>query len=244
MSRALNRAILRSASVLVPASGREEWLAEWKAELWYVEHEATAFCLGSFQDALWLRVKNFSARRALSLESPSRCILFLTSLTVLSLWLCAASRSLSLPAWPESATTLFWMYLECLLVLSTLYPRAVGEYPLYRPTSSFLIRLRRWGFLASKIALLPLIVLFVTLSLAPIFPPAAGILLVGMIFGFRWALADQQRRCPLCLHLLSNPIEIGNAAHTLFRPYGTELTCTQGHGPFHVPGTPTSWCTR
>jgi len=62
-------AILRLAARLVPSQKREEWLAEWKSELWHVwqmchqgahpsphdEHEATTFCLGAFKDALWIR---------------------------------------------------------------------------------------------------------------------------------------------------------------------------------------------
>ena len=62
-------AILRTAAWLVPVHQREEWFSEWSAELWHVWHtrnensvgtmsgrnDATAFCLGAFQDALWLR---------------------------------------------------------------------------------------------------------------------------------------------------------------------------------------------
>lgn len=247
MSRPLHFAILRSAAVLVPAPAREEWLAEWRAELWYVEHDATAFCLGSYRDALWLRVKSFSARRALRLDSPSRCILFLAGLSALTLSLAELSHSLPVLAWSEVKplpAASFWIYAESLslLVLVTLDPLAQSEPPSNGHKRSVSIRLRWWAFLAIKIALLPLIALFVTAPIAAIFPPAAGIFLVGLIFGFRWALADQQRRCPVCLHLLSDPIQIGNAAHTLFRSYGTELGCSQGHGPFHVPGTATSWC--
>jgi hypothetical protein len=245
MSRPLHAAILRTAAVLVPTPARQEWLAEWNAELWYVEHDATAFCLGSYRDALWLRSKSFSARRALRLDSPSRCILFLACLTALTLSLAELSHGLPVPAWSEAkhlAANSLWLYVESLLVLLTLNPLGIGGYPSNRNTRSLSIRLRRWGFLTGKIALVPPIMFFVSVSVAAIFPPAVGILLAGLIFGFRWALADQQRRCPVCLHLLSDPIEIGNAAHTLFRPYGTELSCTQGHGPFHVPGTATSWC--
>jgi hypothetical protein len=50
--------ILRLAARLTPREQREEWFAEWRSELWYVcqaGKPATAFCLGSFKDALWLR---------------------------------------------------------------------------------------------------------------------------------------------------------------------------------------------
>ena len=80
MPRALHIAILRNAALLVPAPERGEWLAEWKAELYYVGHDATAFCLGSFRDALWLRRKSFSVRRMFSLDSPLSCVLLLAAL--------------------------------------------------------------------------------------------------------------------------------------------------------------------
>src|SRR5260370_1155113 len=65
---ALDEIILRSASLLVPGDQRTEWHREWHAELWHVrrsfaigsfswpaQREITAFCLGSFPDALCVR---------------------------------------------------------------------------------------------------------------------------------------------------------------------------------------------
>ena len=49
----------RSAALLVPGRQRDEWLAEWRAQLCYVRGRGgkgtTAFCLGAIPDALWLR---------------------------------------------------------------------------------------------------------------------------------------------------------------------------------------------
>lgn len=244
MSRALEAAILHSAALLVPSSAREEWLAEWNAELWYVERDTTAFCLGSFRDAFWLRIKSVSARRVLSLDSPSRCILFLSGLAALTLLVSAPPHSLSSLSWPkvkQLAISVFWMYFEASLILLTL-SQTSGSVSV-KLSRALAVKFRRGAFLASKIAFLPLIVFFATNPLALMFPPAACILFVGLIFGLRWALADQRQRCPICLHMLSDRIEIGSAAHTLFRPYGTELSCIRGHGPFYLPGTDTSWCT-
>lgn len=67
--RLLDSSLLCAASQLLPAGQREEWLQEWNAELWHVRSailaersccwqtqcEITAFCLGSFSDALCLR---------------------------------------------------------------------------------------------------------------------------------------------------------------------------------------------
>ena len=71
-------AILRAAAWLVPAEGRAEWLAEWRSEFYYVRHSRIAFCLGSFQDALWLRWNRPPRGRGiLQWESPLECLLFL-----------------------------------------------------------------------------------------------------------------------------------------------------------------------
>jgi hypothetical protein len=79
-------AILRSASLLVPGLQRAEWFAEWSAELWYVKQSATAFCLGAFRDAFWLRRNSATpnARPTFGLSSPFRCLAFLAFLAAVS----------------------------------------------------------------------------------------------------------------------------------------------------------------
>jgi len=247
--RTLHVAILRNAALFVPAPERAEWFAEWRAELCYVDHGATSFCLGSFRDALWLRHNNPNPRPTFSLESPWRCVLLLAGLAILILLLAIPSRKLWLPAWSPSgieqfALGLLGMYLLSLLVLLTLNPMGLGECRANRYAPAFLIRLRRWVFLTLKIALVVPTVFFAISIVISIFPPASPILLLGWIFGLRWALADQRQRCPVCLHLLSYPVEIGSPAQTVLGWYGTELICTRGHGLLYVPGTPTSWCSR
>ena len=84
----LHLAILRAAALLAPAAQRVEWLAEWKAELWYVKRRPMLFCLGAFRDAFWLR-RNSPAPdvcRTFGLESPSRCLLFLAVLAAISMF--------------------------------------------------------------------------------------------------------------------------------------------------------------
>lgn len=249
MLRAVHIAMLRNAALLVPAPERGEWLAEWKAELYYVNHDATAFCFGSFRDALWLRRKSFNVRRMFSLDSPLRCVMLLACLAGLSVLLAFPSREQWLPLWSlpgpdQFALACFGMYLESLLVLLTLNPLGLGGYPANRYAPSLRIRMRRWIFLCAKIALLVPIPVLVCVALAPIFPPAPCIILFGWIFGFRWALADQRRRCPVCLRLLSKPVEIGSPVQTILGWYGTRLICTRGHGLLYVPGAPTSWCSK
>jgi len=85
MLRGLHLAIIQTAALLVPAPERAEWLAEWRAELWYVNRRATAFCLGSFSDAFWMK-RNTSVQVAchrFGLESPVKCLMFLAVLAAL-----------------------------------------------------------------------------------------------------------------------------------------------------------------
>ncbi len=90
-----HRAILRAAALLVPGGQREEWLAEWRAELWHVSrvsaggsHAATAFCLGAFSDALWLRWNGPrpDVRNLVRLDSAWRCVLFLAAMAGAAVW--------------------------------------------------------------------------------------------------------------------------------------------------------------
>jgi hypothetical protein len=250
MPRTLHLTVLHSVALLVPAAERAEWFAEWRSELCYVDHGATSFCLGSFRDALWLRRNNASPRSAFSFDSPFRCVLFLVGSAILVLVLALPFRKLWQPSAPGSPGAeqvvfgLLEMYLLSLLTLLTLNPLEIGECRTNQYAPAFRIRLRRWIFLAIKIVLLVPTVFFAISVVIAIFPPASPILLIGWIFGLRWALADQRQRCPVCLHLLSNPVEIGSPAQTVLGWYGTELVCTRGHGLLYVPGAPTSWCSR
>lgn len=252
MRRALHIVLLHNAALLVPTAERTEWLAEWKAELHYVGHDATTFCLGSFRDALWLRRNSQTPKRYIfSLDSPLRCVFLLGGLAMLtSLWAFGLPTrqffiaAFSLSAIKQFLFCCFWFYMESLLVLLTLNPLALGEFPANQYAPSLIIRLRRWIFLAVKILLLAPIFPFASIALLPIFPPALWILFLGWILGFRWALADQRRRCPVCLHWLSNPIRIGSPTQSVLDWYGTELICTRGHGMLYVPGAPTTWCSK
>ena len=124
----LHLAMLRSASLLVGEQQRAEWLAEWTSELWHAHHEPhganiTAFCLGAFRDAFWLRHNaplprsyrvfhlDIPAEPAIEqdipefgapfLASPARCLSVLGGLaafTVLVAFLLPTSRAFILPA--------------------------------------------------------------------------------------------------------------------------------------------------
>ncbi len=59
-----------------------------------------------------------------------------------------------------------------------------------------------------------------------------------------WCLADQRRRCPVCLQLLAMPVRMGSWASVL-EPATTESLCEKGHGSLSVPeaetGAPDRW---
>jgi hypothetical protein len=124
-----------------------------------------------------------------------------------------------------------FMMAVALLVLAATARLALGDYPVNPPLPG--IRLRRWVFLAVKIALL-LPIVFCCASLVALDLQAQG-LLAASVLGLRWAVIDQRRRCPVCLRLLTNPTRIGGPSQTFLEWYGTELICSQGHGLLYVP---------
>ena len=94
--RAVQNGLLRAASLMVPAGERSEWQREWRAELWHVrrslcragafswpvQREITAFCLGSFHDAFYLRRESRPAHQPAERVSGAagQCILRLCTL--------------------------------------------------------------------------------------------------------------------------------------------------------------------
>jgi hypothetical protein len=230
----VNIAILRVAALLVPRPERAEWLAEWVSELWYVREmrpgEATAFCLGSFPDAFWLRRNNapIDARKIFHLESPLRCIALLALLAGAS-FIFSGHMIKEIRILPH-----LLIILMALLVLPVVTSLDFGEYPANNRPLSW--PGRRWMFFATKVALLLTTVFCGAITLVATGAP----ILAGYVFVFRWALMDQRRRCPVCLHVLTSPVRIGEPSHTFLAWYGTELICAKGHGVLHVPEIATS----
>jgi hypothetical protein len=126
----------------------------------------------------------------------------------------------------------------------------LGDYPASRHNSRWSVKLRRWIFLCSKLALILLTVYFGSIDLAycsaSIGPETCqylqGIISFSMLlFAFRWALRDQRKRCPVCLRLLTNPARVGQPSRNFLGWNGIELICNDGHGFLHVPEIATSW---
>jgi len=144
---------------------------------------------------------------------------------------------------------LFAVFLACLaLPATTSIP--LGEYRVSSQKQPWSKRLRRWGFLACKIALLLPIVYFASLDLAHLrswVDPYTSIYIQLVasfsvcLFGLRWVLRDQRQRCPVCLKKLTHPARVGQPSRSFLAWNGTELICLGGHGLLHIPEVQTSW---
>lgn len=248
------RAILRIGAVIVPSSERDEWLTEWKSELWhllsanqadmYFRLKVARFCMGSWRDAAWLRRNSKSKNRGQHwLRSPTQCILLL-SLTAAATTLSALHGSLLKQPYTDVDFILDQLFVlgTALLIVSVTTTLRLGEYPASGCSHNRAAELRRWIFLGIKIALILPIVFCGTLDLGAIIASQGvrpQIMLVGYVLAFRWVFTDQRKRCPVCLRLLTNPVRIGQPSHTIFEWYGVEFMCAEGHGLLHVPETST-----
>lgn len=116
--------------------------------------------------------------------------------------------------------------------------------------SSWTTMLRPWLFFFSKILLVLPIVFLSALIVAHLdtsLSLEAGLALqclvafVGCLYTLSWAFKDQRQRCPRCLRLMSNPIQVGQSSRILLSGRSSEFRCTRGHGLLHIPEFPTSW---
>ena len=159
----------------------------------------------------------------------------------------------------EQARQPFSIYLFTLfiavLALPATTPLPLGEYPARAERLGWSVRVRRWLFLAAKLALILPLVYCASIDLAygnimaglhSVGPVSSQYLQLassffGLLFAFRWALRDQRGRCPVCLRLLTNPARVGEASRNFLAWNGTELICAGGHGLPAYPGDPHSW---
>jgi len=151
----------------------------------------------------------------------------------------------------EDPVTLFWfsLLLACLALPATTL-LALGDYPESHYTLTLEMRLRRWTFLAIKLAFIVSICFLYPLLFSAMVATQGSTSAVYIQFafsfclllaGFRWALEDQRRRCPTCLRRLSHPALVGHASRCFLAWSGTEMLCSGGHGFLYIPEHPTSW---
>ncbi|MGA9668716.1 MAG: hypothetical protein WBQ94_05880 [Terracidiphilus sp.] len=151
---------------------------------------------------------------------------------------------------PGPWTIYLFASLLALLALPAITSVSLGEYSPSPQRTSWSRRIYRWSFLCVKIAMLLPIVYFASLDLGyalttPYSNSSMYIQLVSTfamcLFGLRWVLQDQRKRCPVCLRRVEHPAQVGQASRTFLAWNGTELMCMDGHTLLHVPGMPTSW---
>jgi hypothetical protein len=212
----LPHAILRAASLLAPGDRRAEWVREWRSELWYIpSHGATQFCLGAFQDAIWVRRNHTRALKGggLHLESPICCLAFLAVLAAVSLVIAVHLPPPNLPNMPRHLQVRdlpggcgAMALLSCLML--PVIRLVMGRAPACFHAVHWPNRVRGGIFLALKIALVHPIMLcsfLVGISIAPVLPFVQLGICATWVLAFRWVLTDQRRRCPVCLRLLTDP---------------------------------------
>ncbi len=64
--------------------------------------------------------------------------------------------------------------------------------------------------------------------------------LAGCALATLWCVADQRKRCPVCLSRLALPVTLGSWSRPLLDPVTTELVCERGHGSLSMPETDSS----
>jgi len=181
-------------------------------------------------------------RTGIHLESPASCLAFLATLGAvgISIAICLSVplRQISLYSDLRARDLLggciAMLTFSCLLLPGTF---AVWRTPANRHPTSWQSKLRRGIFLAVKIALVQPIMLcglmfWIVIAPVAIFAPLG--MCATLIAALRWVITDQQRRCPVCLRLLTKPVRIGTPSKTFLDWYGAESTCSRGHGLLHV----------
>lgn len=127
----ISQTLIRGAAPLVPAAEREEWLREWRAEIWhrwqFLFHTGEwnrreqllllRNSLGAFADAAWLMASQDSVRTRISgiARSPFTCLAALTSVLLIIAWLSSglhATREMLFSQMPSKAGKLTFIWLH------------------------------------------------------------------------------------------------------------------------------------
>jgi len=245
----LESTILRTASFLAPGARRAAWLEEWRAELWYVPRDRAArFCLGAFRDALWVRQSDSCPESPL--ESPASCLAFLAVIAVVSLVLAASLLTplrLRTALWRLSPRDLPAGCMAMLVYTGVFLPvtrMVMGQAATHGCPAPWRSKLRRMLFMAAKVALIQPVMLcglFLMILVGPVLPFAPCAIPAAWILAFRWLIADQRQRCPVCLRRLTDPIRLGAPSRTFLDWYGADSMCLRGHGLLHAPEISTSY---
>jgi hypothetical protein len=72
-------------------------------------------------------------------------------------------------------------------------------------------------------------------------PLSTWLFMLGSMGVLVWSIADQRRRCRVCLSRLGMAAQVGCPGCLLLDWAGTELVCMEGHGMLHVPEMAACW---
>ncbi len=72
-------------------------------------------------------------------------------------------------------------------------------------------------------------------------PLSTWLFMLGSMGALVWSIADQRRRCRVCLRRLGMAAQVGCPGCLLLDWAGTELVCMEGHGMLHVPEMAACW---
>jgi hypothetical protein len=249
---------MRLAEMLVPATNREAWRAEWVAELSYLLREdrnaVHGLAQGMFADAMAMRRVSWVNRwRETDWRSPEMCLrcLFGIFATLFALVMSQSHlRHVLFTHW-GAVTLAISALLAVFTVPSTVVVTRFNACEAYQgEAASMRRRAVRWCFLGAKLLLLVLsCYLMAVLVSRPIFWVIGymannflvAFCLVFNVIAISWAFNDQRERCPTCMRLLHSPARMGVPSWTLLSSSATEEMCDRGHGLLHQPEWQTSW---
>jgi hypothetical protein len=72
-------------------------------------------------------------------------------------------------------------------------------------------------------------------------PLSTWLFMLGSMGALVWSIADQRRRCRVCMRRLGMAAHVGCPGCLLLDWAGTELVCMEGHGMLHVPEMAACW---
>ncbi len=255
----LGRWCIWLAAALAPACQRQEWRRHYVAE--YSALHAliargemprsarsflVAFLAACFSNAFYLRFSRQELQRWA--RGPELVLAGGASLAVV---LVAASRGF--------ANTRAVLHGDTGVLLSYAIPivfaLTVGvTLILVRGQAVYALGWRSFGFFAAKVASILALVPLLWLELNPLFRQLSpntelATLLVALVSrlafigafacALLWSFADQRRRCPECLRLLTLPTTSGSRSSVL-DAVTTQYVCENGHGSLTVPESETA----
>jgi hypothetical protein len=255
---AFQRGFFWGAACALPACVRVEWLATWNSEIWHVHTDGASwmdswrFTLGSVADVLAIRYE-LPEESSYLVSSPAACLLTLVLLNAALVLLGLLTSPLCRSMWFDSVwdairgrtiAPLFDALCAQLVFVAMSFLIAIPAAAVFG-TRGFSACQDFWKkpfrraalFYLAKLLLISSLfecALMMTMLWSGLVMNAS---LLAYIFLLRWAVRDQQQRCPVCLKRLGSPVHFGRPSWTLLDWNLQEYVCGDGHGVMQIPVT-------